>query len=189
MLAEPAGVDYTIQIADYDPVGRRLTNKLFGTTAVNIDASAKAAYIATKLAPGTYVFQDLVQQQHWAVCFSDDTRTFTVHAGEAVFLGDFRPRPHLGQLERRASEAGELRGGSGSVFHYFGDITPPQFTTPTADSADFLLAKRYEATDMPKLHGRLQPVAYQPATFETGSLPFGRRLCGGYIRKKSNPGS
>src|SRR6185437_15718138 len=133
------------------------------------------------------VFQDLVQQQAWAVCFNERSRSFSVHAGDAVFLGDYQPALNLAQLSQFAHQSGQLIAQRSSVFHYFDHIAPPQITAPNATSADFLAAKQYEAASMPSLHGRLQPVVYRPAKFGTGYTLFGERVCGGYFKDKVKP--
>jgi len=144
-----------------------------------------SGYVALVIDPGTYVFQNLSQQGLWAVCFHDDTKSFTVRPGEAVFLGELNPIPNLRQLQSlvAANGDGTVRG-NGPLHHYFDGIMFPNITAPTENSADFMRAKEFEAHSMPMLHGRLKPVAYKMARFGTGYAPIGTHICGGYFNEQ-----
>lgn len=190
MKTEPASVPYVIQLSSFNEATQAMEASPFsGFEPFDIKDPAVPQYAAILVPPGTYVFQDLAQQHAWAVCFNEHSRSFSVHAGEAVFLGDYHPALNLLQLSQLAHESGQLVAQQSSVFHYFEHIVPPQITTPTSTSADFLAAKQYEAASMPSLHGRLQPVVYRPAKFGTGYTLFGERVCGGYFRDKVKPGA
>jgi hypothetical protein len=190
MKAGQAGVPYVVQLAAFNEATQEMVaNPFDGFEPFDIKDPQSPHYVAILVPPGSYVFQDLSQQQSWAVCFHDATKSFAVHAGEAVFLGDYHPTINLLQLSQLAHQSGQLLAHQSSVFHYFDHIVPPQVTTPSTTSADFLAAKQYEATSMPSLHGRLQPVVYQPAKFGTGYTLFGDRVCGGYFKEKLKPAS
>jgi hypothetical protein len=137
------------------------------------------------------VFQDVVQQHIWGLCFNNASRAFTVRPNEAVFLGDFKPNVHLVQLEHLAAKHGETTGQPGMSMNDFFDaeILPPQVTPPGPDTPDFLAAKQYEAASMPSLKGRLQPAQYRPAKFGVGYVWTGQRVCGGLGRDDVKPAS
>lgn len=103
--------------------------------------------------------------------------SFAIDTNEALFLGDLRPAQHLRQIESFAKADNQTTSHLADLFDYFDGIIPPQITAPTTNSADFLLAKRYEAASMPTLQGRLKPVAYQPANFSTNDDFLGHRHC------------
>jgi len=185
---ERAGVPYVLQLSSFNEATQAMeANPFSGFEPFANEDPYVPHYLAILVPAGTYVFQDLIQQRAWAVCFNENSRSFSVHAGDAVFLGDYRPEINLLQLSQLAQQSGQLVAQQSSVFHYFEHIVPPQITAPTATSADFLAAKQYEATSMPSLHGRLQPVVYRPAKFGTGYTLFGERICGGYFKDKVKP--
>jgi hypothetical protein len=164
---EPAQIDYALNLARFDPA-RKTVDPVFGSVSFTVIDPRQARYLALAVRPGTYVFQELVQQDIWGVCFNNDTRAFTVRRNEAVFLGDFNPTMNLKQIEKLASEHGDQTWRLGGMPPLYSDvgIIQPQISTPRLDSADFLAAKQYEASTMPSLHERLQPVQYTSATYE-----------------------
>jgi hypothetical protein len=96
-----------------------------------------------------------------------NTRQFTVHPGEAVFLGAFQPQRHLAQIQGFANASGDTTRSVNNIGYYDEDIIPPQMTSPGPNTADFLSAKKYESQSLPDLHGSLIPVAYKPAQYTT----------------------
>jgi hypothetical protein len=184
--ADPTRIGYVLQVSRYDPSKRSLDSSQFeGRALFQVDPSATPTYLAATLDPGTYVFADLIQQGFWAVCFQDRTLGFTLQPGDVVFLGNFHPGLHLAQLEQLAVQNRQTQ--TNTAVHYFDHIVPPQISRPTANSADFLMAKKYEDTSMPALHGRLQPVTYTQANFGIGYALTGDRICGGYFEKEAKP--
>ena len=179
LQVEPASVPYTIVLVQYDEAKHELTMAGLAQPPIyiDIDPTTTPTYIARKLEPGTYAIQAVNTQKSWAVCFHDQTRSFTVAPSTALFLGDFRPTLHLRQIESFAKAANQTTANATTLYDYYDGIIPPQITTPKADSADFLLAKRYEAASMPKLMGQLKPVEYQPAHFATNNDILGHRHC------------
>ncbi len=183
MHVEPARISYVLNLASFDDRTQTLDGVPFNKVITfKVDDPEQLGYVAVVARPGTYVFKELIQQNIWTICFGNETKSFTVHANEAVFLGDFQPNVHLLQVEKLAAEHGDMKGYSGAKIHYFDDeIIPPQITTPGLDTADFLAAKQYETALMPMLQGRLQPVQYHPAIFRGYALT-GARVCGGWIK-------
>jgi hypothetical protein len=179
LQVEPASVPYSIVLVPYDEAKHEVTLARIGQPAIYIyiDPSTAPTYVARKMEPGTYAIQAVNTQKHWEVCFHDQTRSFAINTNEALFLGDFRPAQHLRQIESFAKADNQTTSRIADLYDYFDGIVPPQLTTPTTDSADFLLAKRYEAASMPMLLGRLKPVAYQPAHFATSDDFLGHRHC------------
>jgi hypothetical protein len=187
LKAGSAPIRYTLNVVEYDEVEQAIdvdTRRGF-----TVGGSANPAYVALLLRPGTYVFQDIVQQGSWAVCFNEGTRSFSIKAGEALFLGDLNPVPHLAQLQHLALESGQTEARTGDTYHYFDNIVPPQVTMPSPDSMDFRAAKAFESSAMPMLHGRLKPALYKSARFGTGYTLFGiSRVCGGLYKDKVGKG-
>jgi hypothetical protein len=179
LQVEPASVPYSIILAPYDEATHEVTMSRIAQPPVliDIDPSATPTYVARKVEPGTYVIQAVNTQKHWEVCFHDRTRSFAINTNEALFLGDFRPAQHLAQIESFAKAGNQTTSRMTELYNYYDDIIPPQLTTPKTDSADFLLAKRYEAASMPTLQGRLKPADYQPAHFATNDDILGHRNC------------
>ncbi len=166
ILAEPSAFPYTLLITEYDERNQKLVlDSIPENTFVTVDASNAPVYLAKILKPGRYVFSELRQQAEWAACFSENTLSFSVNAGGVVFLGDFQPKANLAQIQREAAADGSTTVRGFHIMRYYKDIIPPQITAPVIDGADFLLAKRYEASSLPSLHGRLQPVVYKSAKF------------------------
>src|ERR1051326_3696356 len=64
-------------------------------------------YIGRVIDPGTYAFQNISQQGNWGVCFHNETKSFTVHSGEAVFLGELNALPNLAHLQPLAKPNGD----------------------------------------------------------------------------------
>ena len=186
----PAPIGYRLGFAQYKEEDLALdANSFHGFAGIDVVGLRAPQYVALLVDPATYVFQDLAQQNSWAVCFNRETRSFTVKPGEAVFLGELNPVVHLRQLQTLATSNNDLYASQGVLHHYLDGIIPPQITSPTGDSPDFHEAKIYEAGSMPMLHGRLQPVSYKPARFGTGVSLLGDRLCGGYFKEKLNQNS
>lgn len=179
LQVEPASVPYSIVLVPYDEVKHEVTLARIGQPAIyiDIDPSTTPTYVARKMEPGTYVIQAVNTQKHWEVCFHDQTRAFAVNTNEALFLGDFRPAQHLAQIESFAKADHQTTSHMTDLYNYFDGIVPPQITAPTTNSADFLLAKRYEAASMPTLQGRLKPAEYQSAHFATNDDILGHRNC------------
>jgi hypothetical protein len=166
---EATDVPSLLHITEYDEKNRTLAH---GTPSRNnmvpIGPSDTPRYMAKRMAPGSYAYSVLYHQTGWGACFQDDTRKFTVNAGEVVFLGDFQPAANFAQIEQLAVAHGDRTVSGPDPIIYYDHIIPPQITTPTATSADFIAAQSYEAASMPWLHGRLRPVVYQTATFQPG---------------------
>jgi hypothetical protein len=178
ILAEPSPIPYVLHISKYDEQKNKLALGTFsGNILVEVEPSTVPVYLAKKVEPGTYVYSALYHQLEWAACFQRDTRQFSVNAGEAVFLGDFKPSANFAQIERLAVASGSTTVyGLRTIFYYDG-ILPPQITSPSTDSPDFLSAKNYETSSLPSLHGRLQPVVYKPAAFQPGTDLLGHSVC------------
>lgn len=177
--AEPSKVPYILHVTQFDEQKQTLTLGSFAAdTLIKVDPSSDSAYLAKKVEPGTYVYSFLADQVGWAGCFQASTLKFTVHAGEAVFLGTFRPAANLQQINDLTVASGQLsRSISSGVQFYYDNILPPQISTPNSTSADFAAAKNYEASSLPSLRGRLQPAVYQPARFELGKNLVGKAGC------------
>jgi hypothetical protein len=169
LALEPEPAPYILHMTPYDEAKQELNAGFLnsGDVLLKVEGSDKPTYIVRVLEPGTYTFSSLSQQRHWGVCFHNDTRSFTVAAGEAVFLGDFQPKRNLAQLEGLAAERDETQARRLQLITYFDDIVPPQITTPSPDSPDFLLAKQYVASSMKAFDGQLRPAIYKPAWFKT----------------------
>jgi hypothetical protein len=178
ILAEPATVPYTLHITQFDERHQKLALGRFASdTLVKVTPSGAPVYLAKKLEPGTYVYSFLADQVFWATCFQANTRNFTVTAGDAIFLGAFQPDANLKQIEQLAAATDTTTIQRLGLYFFYNGIKPPQITSPITSSADFLSAKNYETASMPSLHGRLQPVVYQTATFQTGTDLAGHPDC------------
>ena len=178
---DPSNVPYALHIASYDEANEAIGTVFSGLHILKPSVSPLPQYLAMTIDPGVYAFSYMEQQNHWAVCFSEKTQSFAVKPGEAVFLGEFNPRPNLAQLQELVFGSGASLASQYAHYFYFDGVLPPQITNPAEHSADFLQAKTYEAVSMPMLHGRLQPVTYKPATFRNGkTLDHTERRCGGF---------
>lgn len=174
---------YRLHIAPYDQATGMMKG-LFGAGRT-IAARPKLlydGYYVSDIEPGTYVFGSISQQDRWGLCFNGNSRTFTVRAGEVLYLGDFNAVSHVAELQRRVIMSGQTTIiGHGSVF-FFDDVAPPSF----ARGAESELAQVHQMmkTRMPLTTVAPMAVTYADAKFGTGSDMFGlTRVCGGYYRK------
>jgi len=133
--------------------------------------------------PGTYVYQAVVQQLRWAVCFHENTLSFTVRPGEVALLGSINHALHSNELSERARDSFKTTVGKYDVHHFFDDISPPRVTPPEKDPTLLSRAKAFVESSMPKVRGEVKGAAYSPARFGTGYSLFGQRLCGGYFKQ------
>ncbi len=178
-------VPYQIGISRFDPVESQLTsNPLGGWADMTVSADKSTdGYIVRTVKPGTYVLRDVSQQLAWGLCFHADTLQFDVRPGEVVYLGSFDGETPIRELQREAIAHMDLVARSGTVHHYFDDVTPPTFTAATAEDMDRVRA--FVANSMPKTSVAPSAVAFRPARFGTGSDLFGtQKVCGGYYKKK-----
>jgi len=167
VLLGPSPVPYTLRLNHFNPEQNTLNHGVFDTPRDFVGGgSDEPTYVARVIDPGSYVITAVSQQRMWGMCFNKNTRQFTVHPGEAVFLGEFMPQKHLAKIQATASESGDTTRSVNNIEYYDADI-PPQITSPGASTRDFLSAKKYEAQSLPDLHGRLMPVVYKPAQFAT----------------------
>jgi hypothetical protein len=130
-------------------------------------AAGPERYLAIRVDPGTYVFTQFTQDAFWSLCFQARAKSFSVKAGDAVFLGDLDPTIHLVQVEQIARARGETQSRDLQSYTYSDRIIPLQITSPMDGSQDFAAAKTFEAQSMPTLRGRLKPVVYRDVHFAT----------------------
>jgi len=167
VLLGPSSAPYTLKINHFNPEQSTLNHGAFDAPReFNGGGSDQPMFVARVVDPGTYVITAVNQQRMWGLCFNKNTRQFTVHPGEAVFLGEFRPEKHLAQIQAIASGSGDTTRSVNNIGYYDADNVPPQITSPGADTPDFLAAKKYESQSLPDLHGRLSPAVYKPAQYE-----------------------
>ena len=167
VLLGSSQVPYTLRLNHFNPEQNTLNHGVFDTPRDFVGGgSDQSVYVARVVDPGTYVITAVSQQRMWGICFNKNTRQFTIHPGEAVFLGEFMPQKHLEKIQATATESGDTTRSVNNIEYYDTDISP-QITTPGAGTPDFLSAKKYEDQSLPDLHGRLMPVVYKPAQFTT----------------------
>jgi hypothetical protein len=174
----PTRVPYILHIRPYDEAKQQLEfGDLSDDMVIKVDSSNDPTYLAKRVKPGKYIFVALFDQFHWGACFNKNTLSFTVNANDAVFLGNYQSSINTTQIEQIAKSKGQTVAVGLGQFIYYDDILPPQISKPSVDNADFQLAKTYEATSLPMLNGRLQPVIYKSAKFTTGSDLAGNPNC------------
>jgi len=196
LRVDPAQEDFDVNLMAYDEAAQSLGIHLFTDAirfhipgAIQSNGMIGTSYVALVAKPGTYVFQDIVQQHIWGLCFNNSSLAFTLNPGDVVFLGNLNNRVHLGQLQRLAVAHHEVTAPNGAMKDFFDpEILPPQVTRPGLTTPDFLEAKRYEAANMPTSNGRLKPVEYRPAKFGVGYVWTGEKVCGGLMRNDPKPG-
>lgn len=177
---------YRLGLSVYDPENQSMKGGPYGGKAV-FQAQPKKfvnGYLMLTVKPGTWVFQDFSQQDNWALCFQDDSRQFTVGAGEVVYLGEFDARAHARDLRNIAVGTG--RASTTSFEHFFDHIAAPRIAPigeAELDAVRATLAARVPGTTAP-----VRAAVYSPARFGTGSDLFGMsRVCGGYYTGKAKP--
>lgn len=177
---------YKLGLSVYDPENQSMKGGPYGGKAV-FEAQPKKfvnGYLMLAVKPGTWVFQDFSQQDSWALCFQDDSRQFTVSAGEVVYLGEFDARAHARDLQNIAVGTGRAR--TTSFEHFFDHITPPRIAPIGEAELDAVRATL--AARAPKTTAPLRAAVYSPARFGTGRDLFGMsRICGGYYTGKAKP--
>lgn len=177
---------YRLGLSVYDPENQSMKGGPYGGKAV-FEAQPKKfvnGYLMLTVKPGTWVFQDYSQQDSWALCFQDDSRQFTVGAGEVVYLGEFDARAHARDLQNIAVGTGRAR--TTSFEHFFDHITAPRIA-PVSETG--LAAVRATlAARVPNTTAPVRAAVYSPARFGTGRDLFGMsRICGGYYAGKAKP--
>jgi hypothetical protein len=179
---------YRLGLSVYDPVSQSMKGGPYGGKAV-FEAQPKKfvnGYLMLTVKPGTWVFQDFSQQDSWALCFQDDSRQFTVGAGEVVYLGEFNARAHARDLQTIAVGTGRAR--TTGFEHFFDFITAPRLA-PIRE-AELAAVRATLAARVPNTTAPVRAAVYSPARFGTGSDLFGMsRICGGYYTGKAKPKS
>lgn len=176
---------YRIGLQVYDPAARTMRGGPFGGSET-IAAKPKSfvdGYLVIDLKPGTYAFRDLSRQDFWALCFNDASLQFTVRPGEVVYLGELDVVKHVAELQRLATETGQL-STRGQPVHFFDGVSPPAFAP--VDAAGLAAAAAMVRLRMPGTTVSPSAVRFTPARFGTGSDLFGlQRICGGYHQKRA----
>lgn len=179
---------YKLSLSVYDPDDQSMNGGPYGGKAV-FEAQPKKfvnGYLMLTVKPGTWVFKDFSQQDSWALCFQDDSRQFTVNAGEIVYLGKFDARAHARELQNIAVGTG--RATTKSFEHFFDFISAPRIAPISESELDAVRATL--AARAPKTTAPLRAAVYSPARFGTGRNLFGMsRICGGYYTGKAKPKS
>lgn len=177
---------YRLGLSVYDPENQSMKGGPYGGKAV-FEAQPKKfvnGYLMLTVKPGTWVFQDYSQQDSWALCFQDDSRQFTVGAGEVVYLGEFDARAHARDLQNIAVGTGRAR--TTSFEHFFDHITAPRIA-PIGE-AGLAAVRATLAARVPNTTAPVRAAVYSPARFGTGRDLFGMsRICGGYYTGKAKP--
>lgn len=175
---------YRIGLQRYDHVNQSMEGRLFsGTVFAAKPHSFVDGYLVEELEPGTYAFQYLSQQDHWALCFNGGSRYFTVKPGEIVYLGEMNVRLHVAELQRLAIQ-NHRTSSRGEPIHFFDTVTPP--TLAPVDEADLEAVAAMVRTRMPGSTVAPRKATFGEAKFGTGHNLFGlSRICGGYYQGKA----
>jgi hypothetical protein len=192
LYAMPANVDYHIRVVGYDPVTQQAQDALLNGwgEAMRVDADKTATtpkFIVRRVTPGTYVYQSLSQQLTWAVCFHENTLSFTVKPGQVLFLGTFNAAPHLADLNKNVLVHKDFTSRDREPHHYFDGITPPQIILPGSKPEILAKAKAFVLESMPNVRADVVPASYSKVKFGTGQTLYGKRICGGYSKEDVKP--
>jgi hypothetical protein len=175
---------YKLSIMGYDPNSGVMKGSWLGG-AVLLEAKPKlnyGGYLVADIDPGTYVIGDFSHQDYWALCFNGGSKSFTIKAGEVLYLGELNAEAHLAELMDRTLKSGRVSVRAGNVVHFFDTVTPPMLAPVDDDQLQSLAATM--KTIMPATSVAPKAAMLTDAKFGTGSDLFGlQRVCGGYFRK------
>lgn len=178
---------FHLTLAAYDTQAESLASGFFGGS-YRLLAKPNLfydGYLVTDIKPGTYIVQEFTRQDRWALCYNNDSRVFTVKAGEALYLGEFDSIGSLRALESEVSKSFRFISVGGKLVHFF-DVAPPQFK-PIAEG-EVATVQAFVNARMPRTTAPVKPVEFATGRFGTGSDLFGtNRVCGGYYKGSAKP--
>ena len=187
LLPVPPGyqTSYRIGLQRYDYAKQSMQGGLFtGTVFAAKPKSFVDGYLVEVVEPGTYAFQSVSRQDHWALCFNGGSLYFTVKPGEILYLGEMDVRMHVAELERLAVETGRISTRNGKAVHFFDTVTPPAFAP--VDAAGLEAVTAMVRARMPGSTVAPKTVAFGEARFGTGRDLFVlTRICGGYYQGRA----
>lgn len=142
-------------------------------------------YLVADVRPGTYIFQQFTRQDRWALCYNQESKAFSIKAGEALYLGEFDSRGSLIDLENEVSKSMRFFSTGGSLVHFF-DVAPPRLK-PIAEG-EVAKVQSFVAARMPRTTSPVMPATFSMGRFGTGKDLFGtNRVCGGYYKGSAKP--
>ncbi|WP_190315757.1 hypothetical protein [Porphyrobacter sp. LM 6] len=142
-------------------------------------------YLVADVPPGTYAFQQFTRQDRWALCYNNNSRVFTIKAGEALYLGEFDSRGSLMDLENEVTKSLRFTSVGGSLVHFF-DVAAPRIK-PVGEG-EIAKVQSFVTSRMPRTTSIVQSAVFSEGRFGTGKDLFGtNRVCGGYYKGSAKP--
>jgi hypothetical protein len=165
---DPGG---SLDLSSYDPARHALTGRF---VHLDLGSPSGRGFVWKEVDPGTYVLAGFYHKRTWGLCFTEDTRSFTIRAGERLYIGAFDPAPLTELLHEEAVAHDDLQLPAGQIRSYY-MMLPTSWTDAIVDPQppDQAVRLSYFVTGL-----GVRPAAVMPARFEKSFTVTGAPICG-----------
>jgi hypothetical protein len=108
-VKSPAKQDELV-LARFDLPHRNIAaSVLGGFITLHLDQVSDHGFVWHHLEPGTYVVEQFSHQIQWNLCFTKETRVFSILPGQKLYLGELDPLPLERELASEVLMNGDIR--------------------------------------------------------------------------------